>query len=61
MQICADLLPDGPAGFIRDEPDLDPDKRMYWMQSKVTPKVAKLVRENYERSNLNDHPLEENL
>lgn len=61
MQICADLLPEGPAGFIIDKPDLDPRKRLYSMQCRVSQKVARLLRDNYDRSDFDDHTVEQEL
>lgn len=61
LQICADLLPEGPAGFICNTPDLDSKKQWYAITNRVTPKVAKLLRERYDCSNFDDHALEQEL
>jgi hypothetical protein len=58
LSICTDLLPDGPAGFIHTHLDLNPKKRFWSSDECATPKIVKLLLENYEVSNFDDHPVE---
>lgn len=60
LSICADLLPNGPAGFIHEKIELNPNRRCWSAAETGTPKVVKLL-ENYEVSNFDDHPLEQEL
>lgn len=61
LSICADLLPNGPAGFIHEEIILDPKKRCWAPVECGTPKVVKLLLENYGISNFDDHTVEHEI
>jgi hypothetical protein len=64
LQICADLVPGGPAGIICDikGKKLDPERRMYAVKDRITPRVViMLLNNNYERSNFDDHVVPDDM
>jgi hypothetical protein len=63
LQICADLVSGGPAGIICDIQgvQLDPERRMYAVKDRITPRVVRMLLDNYERSNFDDHVIPDDM
>jgi hypothetical protein len=61
MQMCADLVEGGPAGFVCDKMKLDPDERMWCTMDRGSPRVVKMLLNRYTKSNFEGHVLEREL
>lgn len=61
MQIIADLVEDGPAGFICDKMSIDPLQKMWCTRDRGSPKVVRLLRNGYVKSNFHHHAIEVDL
>ncbi|ORY15335.1 hypothetical protein BCR34DRAFT_612275 [Clohesyomyces aquaticus] len=62
MQTTAGLFysRNGPAGFMVDRMDLDPEREMYSLGERASPRVVEIL-EGYERSDFDDHVLEREM
>jgi hypothetical protein len=61
VQICADIVEGGPAGFIVDKMNLDTNKRMWCTRDRASPKVARLLTREYVKTDFDHHVLEREL
>jgi len=58
LQIIADLVDGGPAGFICDKIPLDPEKRMWRARDRGSPKVVRMLTNGYVKTGFEKHEME---